>query len=237
MTHTLFLSPRFSADSRILSAAASRLGWKVNRLMKWEIPKEIPDGKLIIYGETLFARFMEEHLPLRLLDPPHSWLADLPFEARKRKVTLSNVAEARKINEPCFIKPVDDKTFRAGVMNSGAELPSSLEDNELVLVAEIVNWIVEYRFFILDGKVQTGSVYCRNGELDDESGSDEEFTEAKNFAEKFAANLPSGAVIDTGIIKGRGWAVVEANPAWGSGLYNCDEEKALLVVAAANEQK
>jgi hypothetical protein len=237
MAQTLFLSPRFSQDSRILSDAASRLGWKVNRLPKWEIPVEIPNGELVVYGETLFARFIEQYLSLQLLDPPHNWLPELPFEARKRNVKLMNAGEARKISERCFIKPVDDKTFKASVMNSGNDIPAHLNDEEPVLVADAVKWNVEYRFFLLNGKVQTGSVYSRNGELDDEPGSEKEFLEAKQFAEQFAQELPSGVVIDTGIIEGKGWAVVEANPAWGSGLYNCDSEKALQVVAASCKRK
>ncbi|MBV6626222.1 MAG: ATP-grasp domain-containing protein [Rivularia sp. (in: Bacteria)] len=34
--------------------------------------------------------------------------------------------------------------------------------------------------------------------------------------------IPSATVIDVGVIKGRGWAVVEQNAAWGAGLYGCN---------------
>jgi len=36
-----------------------------------------------------------------------------------------------------------------------------------------------------------------------------------------------------GHIKDRGWAVVEANAAWGSGLYGCDPVKVLEVLRCA----
>lgn len=36
-----------------------------------------------------------------------------------------------------------------------------------------------------------------------------------------------------GRIDGRGWAVVEANAAWGAGLYGCDPEEVLKVLARA----
>jgi hypothetical protein len=38
-------------------------------------------------------------------------------------------------------------------------------------------------------------------------------------------------VIDIGKIVGRGWAVVEANPAWGSGIYGNDPDEVLNVLA------
>lgn len=231
--YTLYLSPRYSADSRIMSDAAHAAGWNVVRLPKWEIPSEPPVGQPVVYGETLFARFMAEQLQFQLNDPPHDWLPALPYELRKRDVFRMTAGEARNYTKPAFIKPVDDKTFRAQVMTSGAELPDYLDANEVLLVAEPVYWEVEYRFFLLDGKALSGSVYCRDGELSDVSGSDEEFREAQSFAEAAATNLPRGVVVDTGRIRDRGWAVVEANPAWGAGIYHCDPEKILPAIAAA----
>lgn len=44
---------------------------------------------------------------------------------------------------------------------------------------------------------------------------------------------PLGVVLDVGVIEGRGWAVVEANAAWGSGIYGCDPAAILPVLARA----
>ena len=58
--------------------------------------------------------------------------------------------------------------------------------------------------------------------------------------------LPSAVALDVGTIVGRGWAVVEANPCWGSGVYGCDPagvlraaRRASVAVAAltADEQR
>ncbi|MDW9381914.1 ATP-grasp domain-containing protein [Chryseobacterium sp. JV558] len=54
------------------------------------------------------------------------------------------------------------------------------------------------------------------------------YTEDSNNLKK--ASLPPAIVLDFGIIKGKGWALIEANPAWCSGLYACDAEKALEVI-------
>ena len=43
-------------------------------------------------------------------------------------------------------------------------------------------------------------------------------------------DLPKAAVVDVGVIAGRGWAVVEQNAAWGSGLYGCDPAEVLRVL-------
>lgn len=51
-----------------------------------------------------------------------------------------------------------------------------------------------------------------------------------SFIQKYSSTLPIGIVLDFGIIKGKGWALIEANPAWCSGLYACDAEKALEVI-------
>lgn len=47
-----------------------------------------------------------------------------------------------------------------------------------------------------------------------------------------AIEMPAAIALDVGLIKGRGWAVVEANSAWGSGIYGCDPSKMLLKEAS-----
>lgn len=46
-------------------------------------------------------------------------------------------------------------------------------------------------------------------------------------------DLPRAVALDVGVIPGRGWAVVEANAAWGSGLYGADPHEALGVIRHA----
>ena len=59
----------------------------------------------------------------------------------------------------------------------------------------------------------------------------EETAAARGFAETVvrAANVecPPAFVLDVGYIKGQGWAVVEANECWASGIYYCDPIKVL----------
>jgi hypothetical protein len=43
--------------------------------------------------------------------------------------------------------------------------------------------------------------------------------------------------LDVGIIAGRGWATIEANPAFGAGIYGCDAAKVLETIAGCMSEK
>ena len=50
-------------------------------------------------------------------------------------------------------------------------------------------------------------------------------------------SLPPAVVVDVGRIAGRGWAVVEANAAWGAGIYGCEPEQVLAVLRRATRKE
>ena len=127
---------------------------------------------------------------------------------------------------------------------TGAELPDAekVPDTTLVFTAEPVSWEIEFRCYICDRQVMTLSSYLREGELTrtDEGvweASQEEHEEARAYIETLLADaeveIPPAIVIDIGKIHDRGWAVIEANSSWGAGIYGCDPEKVLLVLARA----
>ena len=45
---------------------------------------------------------------------------------------------------------------------------------------------------------------------------------ARSVLEDPTVELPPAVTLDVGRIASRGWAVIETNPAWASGLYGCD---------------
>lgn len=200
------------------------------------------DDEPVLYVEALTAPLFAEALGLRLSEPPLDWLPRLPMEYRSRDVSLMTFADARELKERHFIKPPNDKSFQAGVY-VGTELPAEYPDDLPVLAATVVKWKVEFRCFVLDRKVLTFSVYLRDGELQREAGyvhTDAEESELLTFMgrllEDERVDLPSATVVDAGIIEGQGWAVVEQNAAWGSGIYGCDAEQVLKVLRHAAEQ-
>jgi len=234
---TLILTTRFSADSQALWRAAVRRGWDVRRLSGWRIPDDLlGSAEPVIYAEAIVAPVIAEQLGIELLDPPLDWVAQLPDEYRKRDVCLRTLSEARVLKEPAFVKPPNDKSFPARVYE-GHDLPTDLPDGTPVLIAEPVEWEVEFRCFVLDRRMLTSSIYLRHGELQGESGyasSQDENRELEAFISRLLADrhvdLLEASALDVGIISGRGWAVVEQNSPWGAGIYGCDPDAVLTIL-------
>ena len=102
-------------------------------------------------------------------------------------------------------------------------------------------WWEGSRCFVLDRQIRTISVYLRGGELQcerDFAASESELAEVESFVGKILADdripLTRTAVPDVGVIAERGWAVVEQNAAWGSGIYGCDPVQVLEVLRYAS---
>jgi hypothetical protein len=241
---TLVLPPLYTEDSIALWRAALEAGWQTERLAGWRVPETLKGRDVVLYGEPLFAAVVAEELGVALLEPPADWLARLAERYRRRAVRHTTLAEARRLTEPAFVKPAEEKCFPARVYRHGGELPAEevLPGLTPVLIAEPVFWEAEFRCFVLQGEVQTLSIYLRNGELARAEDGSWPSTEGEiGVAREFAAavlhdrdlSLPPAVVLDVGRIQGRGWAVVEANAAWGSGLYGCEPGTVLRVVQRA----
>jgi len=237
-TRTLFLSPRVTATGHALAQAARRRAMHVETLREWRVPEQWRGAAgASLYAGPLFADTVAGELGLGLLEAPANWLARLPRELTCRDIEFTTVAEARQLRRPAFVKPPNDKSFPARVYPDGSGLPGpdAVDDAEPVLVSDIVAFAVEYRLFLLDGEVRTGSRYATGGELDVAAlKEDPHHGEVLAFAGQLASlQLPSAIVVDVGLIDGTGWAVVEANAAWASGHYACDADAALDVVLRA----
>lgn len=234
---TLILTPRFRPDSQALWRAATGLGWNVERLTSWrQVPDELTQvEEPVLYAEALFAQHLGGQLGLQLKEPPDDWLPRLPYEFRKRDVVLTTLGGVRSMAFPRFIKPPNDKCFPAKVCHSVDDLPVWFPDEQIVLAAQVVAWEKEFRSFAVDGKVATASVYLREGLVQtkaDYASEPEELAEATLFAEQVlgASGTTEPIVIDVGVIQDRGWAAIELNACWGSGVYGCDPEMVLMVL-------
>jgi len=233
---TLLLSSRQTGDAQSLWRAAIQRKWQVARARGLTIP-EIDDPEIVIYVEALFAPEIAKRLGRELLDPAEDWLVKLPASLTRRQINMATLGEARRHTEAAFIKPPNDKSFTAQVYETGAELSRDFDDNMPVLISMPVEWETEFRCFCLDGQVVTHSPYVRGGELarfSDYAMSKMESDNAISTAEKALGyadlGLPRAVVVDVGKIKGEGWAVVEANGAWGAGIYGCDPGLVLDVI-------
>jgi hypothetical protein len=237
---TLILSPRYSDDSIKLRRAAISLGWDVMRLADWRCPEDFEPEEPVLFAEPLFNEAVAEQLGLILIVPPEDFLIRLPDEFVGRRVELMTTAEARMLPGPSFLKPPNCKTFPAKVYSSGAELPE-MSGEDPVLTSDPVEWLAEFRFFVRDRKVHAWSPYWLDGAL--ARNGDHWIVEpdmaaaTRGLMDRLLADprmeLPAALVIDAGIIRGVGPAVVEANEASGAGFYGCDPRGVLEVLRVA----
>jgi hypothetical protein len=240
---TLLLSARQTDDAQKLWRACIDEKWDVVRVHGWRVP-EISSKDLAVYGEPLFAHHVAQSMGLQLLEPPIDWLPKLPHHWRCRDVQLTTLADARKITNRSFIKPADEKCFDARIYPSGGDLPGPgpLPEDLAVLVQEVVEWTTEFRCFILGRKLLTASPYWHNGQLaKSEDGSwssgNDQLEDATRFCNSVLQDptvpLSDAIALDVGIIQNRGWAVVECNAAFSSGIYGCDPVEVLHVLQRA----
>lgn len=239
MTNLLILSPRYTPDSINLRRAALAMNWQVERLQNYRVSSNYETVNIAMYGEALFTTFIAEQLEHILLEASADWLGKLPQQYLQRDLRFSTLKDARNINKPTFIKPAEGKSFQAQVYYSSDKLPSedSQPDNMPIYMSEPVNWEIEFRCFVLEREIATLSIYSRNGTLAENEqwlASEQEFKEARKFIGAVLSNenvkMPPAYVLDVGRISGRGWAIVEANPAWASGIYGCDTSAILPVL-------
>jgi hypothetical protein len=241
---TLILSARYTPDSNRLWQAAIQAGWTVERLHSHYAPEALQDEAVVLYGEGLFIRIIAEQLGVVLFETPYDWLPSLPSAYRKRDIELTTLGNARQLREPTFVKPAGDKSFDAQVYASGLELPrpETFDEATPTLISEPVDWDIEYRCFIAERQLRTCAPYLHAGHLmQDQAGewlsSAPEDDEAVRFVNELIADdnvpLPPALVLDIGKMLGRGWAAIEANPAWASGLYGNDASAVLSVLRLA----
>lgn len=236
-TPTLILHPRFDEDSQLVWQAAVSAGWRIERMTHYE-PGAVLDtgGPIAIYGGWLWGQEMAKHQSVHLTTPCDDWLLRVPPDLLGRKCEMKLGRELEGLAFPRFIKSAQGKSIDSRVYHSVDDLPPSVYDEAFYIAQEPVRWDYEFRSFIVDGKVLTTAVYSRLGELCTEDPvTAERWRGAQAWLNSVLAELPLiySMVIDVGYIPQHGWAVVEANPAWCSGIYGCDPDAVLTAALAA----
>lgn len=251
---------RFSRESRLLRQAASDAGWETLRLDGWELPDwvDCDEPEVTIFGTVPLALDIADKFERTLLGCGADWLPALPLALLRRIVTKATLSEAIRTGDGRFVKGAISKILPAKVYahEELRQAAATLSPELAVFVAEPVRWLVEYRCFVANGIVEAISPYRRDGQTWQEPpdfrlsasvgesdinlglmASDAEVTEALEFAAQILnsrdVRVPPAFVLDIGIIDGRGWAVVEANEGWASGIYDCDPAKVLAVLSKA----
>jgi len=236
MKNIIALSPIYTEDSNNLKRASISSPYELNRFnAKWTVPEEFRKDVIAVYGEDIYAEIVAEQCNLTLTKPDDNWLSKISEEFTKRKISYGQLKDFVD-EENIFIKCSDFKSFKAGVFDKVTHIKGfdSLDLESTVFTSKVVEWQLEVRCFVLDKEIKTYFSYWRNNAFDTNPLSETEqkdlFAFFNKFMKQYAETLPKAVVLDFGIIKGKGWALIEANPAWCSGLYACDAEKALEVI-------
>lgn len=241
---TLILSSSYNTESRILRSAAQSLDWETFRFQGDNIPTwyEAKDKQHAIYCTVPKAFDVARRLDSILLGCSGSWLSSLPDKFTGRRIETLELKDAICLEEHCFIKPALGKSFDAATRTGQAlrSQTSHLPPSLLVHVSDVVEWEMEYRCFAKDKEVKTLSPYRRGDALFSSyasplRGPRREADAAREFANLVLSSVPcpSAFVLDVGIIRGRGWSVVEPNECWGAGVYGCTPSEVLEVLLAA----
>lgn len=243
----LLLAPQRSSTSLLLAQAAARRRLDVVVLDGPGVVEAMAGRHVHWYGGPLAADRIIGRLGLALLEPGDDWLALLSEEFTGRRIELTTLSQAWTVTRPVFVKPPSDKQFPAAVYADGSRLPRRGErigPDSVVLVSDVVTFAAEYRLFVLDGRVVTGSRYARFGHLDSAPlDGDRNEREVRAFARELLAaerdSLPSAVAVDVGLIQDpdtghERWAVVEANMPWFAHSYAAAPDAVLDVVLRAS---
>lgn len=251
---TLLLAPRYDDDSQLLWREAVKRGWGTERLDYVVSPlhaaKLTADGRRpAIYGGHIWGETIARQLDLTLMSPLADWLAHLPYDMVKRGLRVTTLQKLTgemsifpRTVETAFIKSLDwPQHCTSRVYYSLDDLPSVIGNvHAPILVSEPVKFTREFRAFVLDHEIAAFSPYARGpeGTLDvDLSRADVSVAETCHAwlsdALMEMPQLPRAVVVDVGMLESGEVAVVEANPAWCSGLYRCDPSRVLDVIEAA----
>jgi ATP-grasp domain, R2K clade family 3 len=234
---TLVLSTHSLPASQSLAEAARRRGWHIISLDR---PVALPAKtvEIVFYGSTLVAMEAAERLGLALLEPPLDLLARLPPALLLRGVEFHRWGDLQRLPRQLFVKPADPlaKLFDAGVYSAREQIRTAtpIPTETPVLIADPVEWLAEYRCFVLDRQVVATSPYLSFGRPL-HHGENKAFATpppVQEVCRRLLAlpELPPAFVVDVGLIEERGWAVVEFNPAWCSGLLSADPARVLDVL-------
>lgn len=161
---------------------------------------------------------------------PATWIGKrTDFLNEKQKIVSVGSLRSKWVQEPTFIKPCYNPThFKGQVLEPEKEdhdnwliEHSHLDDGDLIVASPVQKIEKEWRFFVLDHEVVTGSLYKRDGYLcTKEPILSETWYRAEEAAMEWLPN--KDIVMDIALLRSGEYKVVEFNCFNSSGFYNCD---------------
>lgn len=225
-----------------LITAAEAAGWSVHVADTDPLPAALAEPA--VYVTTDRALAVARALDLALLEPPFDLLTRVPERYLRRQVEAATFADLDRLAGRTFVKPADplDKWFDAGTYSDPRDIRTRTPRPDApILLSEVVEWSVEFRYFVLEGKAVAGSPYIAHGRTSWTARNGPMPTAGLAVVEGVCAamgdDLPPAFVLDVGMIADRGWAVVEFNPIWSAGLLAADAHEVLPALARATRAR
>lgn len=220
--------------------------WKIIRDYGFDIPENLKMYESVAWWMNAqhAARLQRAGVALELTAPGADWLPTVSEDLTKRPVFSADLTEFLSLpsHYECWVKPSEAKIdgFEAG-WRTVEEVARITVEHDIPLESS-VQWTDtlldinhECRFYVLDGKVVTGSEYLVDGVTYYDGAEGILLSEAKEFAQYTADalgdNQPDAYTLDVGKdMTNNDWLMIEGNPAWCSGIYGSDPWKALKVI-------
>jgi hypothetical protein len=237
MTDRIVFPPRLTRSAERVRVAAHLRDIATTQLTSFAVPAGFAATHL--HAGPDFADAVAPILGIAPLEAPADWLATIPYELVGRRIEAMPIRDAWRLRTPAFMKSPNDKSITAMIYSDGTRLPGAdaVDPDTPVLVSALVEFDVECRLFVLDGRVHAGSRYADRGRLRLGPVPDDAAAFADAILPVISGGLPSAIVVDIGSIPaGTGapaWVVIEANAAWASGCYAADARDVLDVVLRA----
>jgi len=239
MKNIIVLSPNFSEDSLIINEASIQTKYVTKRYGSWNVPEADRQNVIAVYGEDLFTTVVADQCKFTLVKPALDWLAHIPEQYTLRTIDYDYFHNIQTVQHK-FIKAVDFKFFPAGVYESVSQIQgyTTIDPNIEVFVSDVVDWTIEVRCFVKKRNLQTWSTYMYNRKINIGAQLSQEEEKAMysfihHFLEDTEISIPEAIVIDIGYIHNKGWAIIEANPVWSSGVYTCDPIQVIDTIVAS----
>lgn len=238
MRHTIFISNHID----VLSSFENVITEKSNYQYWFSYGNSIPfiDEPKMFWGAGGFiAGLIKSGIANEFSSAGKQWLPSLPENFLGREIFEGNLEYFfQKVDsEQVWLKPSEAKIsdIKPGLWNIDQLFKISKIHPEYVNFSyqwtkTILPLNYEHRFYILDGKVLTGSPYLIDGIVYSSKMSWFKYADALNFAQKVVTELqdaqPVSYVLDVGFDqKKEKWVVIEANRTWSSGVYGSEQNK------------
>lgn len=158
-----------------------------------------------------------------------------------RGAVVSSLRAAPKCWDTFFIRPNNDNKLFSGMVMSWEEFEdwrkniialdgessiTSMTADDLIVMASLKDIFAEYRFYVVDGKVITGSMYKRSNRVYYVNITEHSDPELWQFAQKMVDRWsPNRAFALDIALTENGYSVIEINAINSAGFYACDMGK------------